>query len=86
MKRVMPNIIEEVDVIATCTTDRAGDLNCALRYGADLLGRAIGHECAAMGIRPYGLSTGHGDFGGIIATAISGPTYRIMAAVAAREI
>lgn len=44
MRRVTPNILEDIGFILSGidTDDRAAE-----RYGADLLGRAIGHEITA---------------------------------------
>lgn len=84
MRRVIPNIIEDADAACTCTTDKAGDLNRALRYGADLLGRAIGHEQfgyeAPRDIDPTMF------YSNLVHEIIGNRTHRIMAFRAAREV
>lgn len=83
MKRVIPNILEEAERACPCTTDKAGDINAALRYGADLLGRAIGHEQfgyeAPRGIDPTMF------YSNLVHEVIASRTHRIMAYQAARD-
>jgi len=84
MRRVIPNILEDAELACTSTTDKAGDIWRARRYGADLLGRAIGHE-------QYGYDIARGMdptmfYSNLIHEVIEDRTYRIMAYQAAREV
>jgi hypothetical protein len=80
------NIIADAEAIAT--GDMFGNLDARLaRYGADTLGRAIGHEIAAteparnwLGALRYG---GHGQ---IIAQCATGTSRVVMAHMAVRDI
>jgi hypothetical protein len=61
---------------------RYGNPDAALaRYGADLLGRAIGHNAAAEGCDIVSLQDNL-----LIRTCIDGATRQIMAHMAARDI
>jgi len=88
----MTNILDAAEYIETrhaafgTRRDDSGPVDAALaRYGADLLGRAIGHELAA----PASLSPD--DFYArllceIIPQAIDHPTRRVMAFMAVRDV
>lgn len=80
MRRTEANILSEIDLIPA-------DAAAEARYGADLLGRAVGHEIAASGLTPpvtYGEM--RRDWLPIFADAIDNPTHRIMAVRATWEI
>lgn len=49
MRRTIPNLLEELDVIEAVHPDGFEDTPNAARWGADLLGRAIGHESHGPG-------------------------------------
>jgi hypothetical protein len=88
----MRNILEQAEQIENrhvslgTRRDDGGDRAAALaRYGADLLGRAIGHELAA----PESLSPDDfyaGLLCEIIPAVINHPTRRIMAFMAVRDV
>jgi hypothetical protein len=67
---------------------RFGNTSAALaRYGADLLGRAIGHEILEeAGTNAATRSTLRVGYGQVIAQCIDGPTRQIMAHLAVRDI
>ena len=82
MRRVIPNILEDIDscirVVPTFTDSASG-----FAYGAEILGRAIGHESTyeqASGIDFTLFYTN------LVWEVIDHPSHRIMAFQATREV
>jgi len=77
MQRVIPNLIEDTGYIAALPEIAQA------RYGADLLGRAIGHEWRHEASRGADATMFYSN---LVHQVIENRTHRIMAFQAAREV